>query len=122
MARLIFSKLIEATLTSANFWETQRAGWSIEKVICESAYWDKEGKNLTPYGPGDFERFFSEKTRIQIRYANGITPLEIVTLPALIQNLEATHPGSRLRLESIRMLLVAPSVTLTMRGFNRLLL
>jgi len=37
-----------------------------------------------------------------VRYPGGINPLEIVTLPALIQHLEASSPGCKLRFESIQ--------------------
>jgi hypothetical protein len=90
-----------ANLTEARLWETQRAGWSIKGVICESVYWDREAKEKTIYQPGEFERLFSEKIRIKLFYKDGISPLEIVTLPALIKHLEEEHPGCSLRLVSI---------------------
>ena len=55
----------------------------------------------TRYAPGEFERLFSEKTKIVLHYANGIDPIEIATLPALIQRIQAQHPGCTLRLQSI---------------------
>src|SRR5262249_4539238 len=101
-ARLISANFDGANLTEACLWETQRAGWSIKGVICESVYWDKEAKKLDTFEPGDFERLYSEKTRVQIKYPGGISPLEIATLPGLIQHLEALHPGAKLRFESIQ--------------------
>jgi hypothetical protein len=71
-------------------------------VICELVYWDKEREKPTSLAPGEFERLYAEKTKILIYYQNGINPLEIVTLPALIQHLEDSHPGCSLRLESIQ--------------------
>jgi hypothetical protein len=101
-ACLINAILKGAKLDGARLWETQRAGWSIKGVICQSAYWDKEGKELTTYGPGEFERLYSEKLKVLVRYPDGMSPLEVVTLPALIQHLEASRPGCRLRFESIQ--------------------
>lgn len=101
-ARLIRTNLNGATLTEAYLWETQRAGWSIKGVICKSAYWGADRKELTTYSPGEFERFYAEKIKVLVRYPDGISPLEVVTLPALIQHLEASWPGCRLRLESIQ--------------------
>jgi Pentapeptide repeats (8 copies) len=100
-AMLINAKLDSAKLTNARIWETQRAGWSIKGVICESVYWDKEAKSKTPYSPGDFERLFAEKTRVRLVFKYGISPLEVATLPALIKHLEEAHPGCSLRLVSI---------------------
>jgi uncharacterized protein YjbI with pentapeptide repeats len=99
-ARLINSNLDEANLTGAHLWETQRAGWSIKGIICESVFWDKEAKEKTEYTPGEFERLFSGQTKIKLFYKDGISPLEIATLPALIQHLEDVK-GCSLRFVSI---------------------
>ncbi len=108
MARLINTKLDGATLTGARLWETQRAGWSIKNVICEYIYWaeyegiilgDKGAK--TVYSPGEFERMFGDKIKVKLFYKDGINPLEIATLPALIKHLEESHQGCGLRLVSI---------------------
>lgn len=96
-ARLIGAKLDGANITDACLWETQRAGWSIKGVICESVYWDQEAEVKTTYAPGEFERLFADKTMIRLFFKDGISPLEIVTLPALIKHLEEVHPGARLR-------------------------
>jgi uncharacterized protein YjbI with pentapeptide repeats len=101
-SRLLNANFDWANLTGARLWETQRAGWSIKGVVCESAYWDKEGKKLDIYEPGEFERLYSEKARVQIKYSGGISTLEIATLPGLIQHLEALHPGATLRFESVQ--------------------
>lgn len=100
-ARLLNASLNRAILNGSCLWETQRGGWLIRGVVCESVYWDRKREKIIEYGPGDFERLYSEKTRLQIKYPNGITPLEIVTLPALIQHLETSHPVCKLRFESI---------------------
>jgi uncharacterized protein YjbI with pentapeptide repeats len=99
-ARLINANLDGANLTGACLWETQRAGWSIKGVICESAYWDKEAKEKTQYLPKEFERLFAERIKIRLFYKDGISPLEIATLPALIQHLEEMQ-GCSLRFVSI---------------------
>jgi hypothetical protein len=100
-ARLINANLDGATLTGARLWETQRAGWSIKEVLCESVYWDEKSKELTTYNPDEFERLYAEKVRVLVRYPGGISPLEVVALPAFIQHLESSRPGCRLRFESI---------------------
>jgi hypothetical protein len=101
-ARLMNTNLDGATLTGARLWETQRARWSIKSVICEYVYWDEEGVERNSYGPGEFERLFADKTKIRLFYKDGINPLEIATIPALIKHLEDSHPGSSLRLVSIK--------------------
>jgi uncharacterized protein YjbI with pentapeptide repeats len=101
LARLISTNLDGATLTAAHLWETQRTGWSIKRVICESVYWDAEGKELTTYSPGEFQRLHSDKTKIVLFYKGGLSPLEFSALPALVKHLEESRPGYTLRLESI---------------------
>jgi hypothetical protein len=101
MARLVNAIFDQADITESCLWETQRAGWSIKGVICESVYWDEERKEKILYGPGEFEQLFAEKIRIRLFYKDGITPLEIVTLPSLIKHLHGSHYGCSLRLDSI---------------------
>ena len=100
-SRLINANFDGADLTKACLWETQRAGWSIKGVICDSIYWDENGEEESFYGPGEFERLFADKTKVKLFYKDGINPLEIATLPALIKHLEDSRPGCGLRLVSI---------------------
>ena len=74
------------------FGETQRAGWSIHGIRCETASWDRYGKERKTYSPGEFERLYADKKKIVLHYKGGIHPIEIVTLPALIQQMEARYP------------------------------
>ena len=101
-ARLIESIFDDATLTESHLWGTQLSGWSIKNVICESVYWDKEKQEASFYKSGEFEKLYSETIKILLHYKDGINPLEIVTLPALIQHLEVAHPGCKLRFKSIK--------------------
>jgi len=96
-----FATLDGANLTDARLWETLRAGWSIKGVICERAFWDKEGVEATVYAPGEFEKLYSEGQLIELIYADGMTRFELDTLPALIHQLEKLHQGARLRLKSV---------------------
>src|SRR6266511_351325 len=100
-SRLINANFDGADLTKACLWETQRAGWSIKGVICDSIYWDENGEEESFYGPGEFERLFADKTKVKLFYKDGINPLEIATIPALIKHLEDSRPGCGLRLVSI---------------------
>jgi hypothetical protein len=99
-ARLISTNLTKANLTGVYLWETQRARWSIKDVICDYVFWDEEGKEKTKYAPGEFERLFRDKVKIHLFYKNGITPLEVATVPALIRHLEE-EKGCSLRFISI---------------------
>jgi hypothetical protein len=87
-------------LTGACLWASQIIGWSIKGVICEYAYWDKEAQEKIEYSEGEFEKLFAEKTKIRLFYKEGINPLEIATLPALIQHLEEME-GCALRFVNI---------------------
>src|SRR5437867_1218513 len=70
-ANLWGAKLYEANLTGANFngatisyaWlgATQRAGWSIQGIICEAVAWDNKFENAQ-YSPGEFERLYTDKS------------------------------------------------------------
>lgn len=100
-SRLIKARLDNALIDGVLLWESQRAGWSIKGIECDFVYWDEDGKEKSFYQPGEFERLFAEKTKIKLFYKDGINPLEIATLPALIKHLENSHPGCGLRLVSI---------------------
>jgi hypothetical protein len=101
VVRLIYAKLDRANLTGVNLWATQRAEWSIKGIICEYVYWDVYTKEKTEYAPGEFERLFAEQTKIRLFYKDGISPLEVATLPAFIQHLANSHPEGSLRFVSI---------------------
>jgi class 3 adenylate cyclase len=70
-------------------------------VICEYAYWDREGKDRTDYEPGEFERLHSEGVRVELLYEGGISTAEISSLPFLLRHLEEAHEGCTLRFKSI---------------------
>jgi uncharacterized protein YjbI with pentapeptide repeats len=106
MANLCDSRLSNVNFTRANLsnawlWETQRAGWIIKDVICDSISLDEDRKQIDTFYPGDFERYFSTSAKVRIKYPDGISELEIITLPTLIRHLEKSHPGAKLRLDSI---------------------
>jgi uncharacterized protein YjbI with pentapeptide repeats len=100
-ANLQRANLDGANLTNARLWETQRAGWSIQGVLCECAYWDENASVLTCYAPGEFERLYSEQTCIELFYEGGVSTFELNTLPALLHHLASLHPDSNIRLKSI---------------------
>jgi hypothetical protein len=103
--------LDRAALTDARLWASQRANWSIHNILCEAAYWDEGGQEPTPYGPGEFERLYAASTKMVLQYAGSMSPIEIATLPAFIQHLEATHPGCALRLDSVQIAAGGATVT-----------
>src|SRR5258706_569385 len=88
LANLIETNCNGAMLTDARLWESQRAGWSIHGVRCQAASWDRDGRERTLYRPGEFERLYAETTHIVLHYAGGLRPLELATLPALLQRME----------------------------------
>lgn len=101
VARLTGARLGGAILTDAGLFKTHRAGWFIQDVTCEAVYWDMWRKERSEYDTGEFERLFAEKTEIILHYADGIRPIEIAALPALLPDLEADYPGCKLRLQSL---------------------
>ena len=100
-ANLINSNLEGANLTGALLWETQRSGWKLKDIVCENVYWDEEGSILEVYGPGEFERVFSQNLQIELIYENGISLVEIAMLPHLIEKVQNKHQGLEIRLRSI---------------------
>ena len=98
---MIDSNLDGAVLTGAKIWESKRSGWSIKGVICEYVCFDREGTVMTEFEPGEFEKLYSEQTKIVVHYEDGLTQFEVTTLPALIKFIESKYPGSSLRLRTI---------------------
>jgi uncharacterized protein YjbI with pentapeptide repeats len=112
-ANLVDACLDGADLTGAKLWETQRGGWSIKNVICRFAFWDRDSKELTKYEEGEFERIFAEKPRIVLHYAGGISPIDLLALPLVVERLQAEYPGSVLQIQSMQNDAGGASVTIT---------
>src|SRR5262249_4330436 len=68
----------------------------------EALYWDEEGKKLTQYALGEFERLYADTFKIKMHYEGGIDLIEIATLPALIKQIEDKYPGCALRFQTIQ--------------------
>src|SRR6266478_5860251 len=102
LANLIETNCNGAILTDARLWESQRAGWSIHGVRCQAASWDRDGRERTLYRPGEFERLYAETTHIVLHYAGGLRPLELMTLPAVMRQIEDRHPGCVLCLHAVQ--------------------
>jgi uncharacterized protein YjbI with pentapeptide repeats len=99
--RLEAAQLDAAIVTGVKLWEAQRTDWWIRSIVCEHAFWDRDGQEATYYAPGEFERLHSEQPRIELLYQGGISSFEVNTLPALLCRLEIQHPGSSIRLKSL---------------------
>jgi Pentapeptide repeats (8 copies) len=112
-ASLIDAHLDGADLTGAKLWETQRTGWSIKNVICRFAFWDRDGYKPTEYEEGEFERIFAEKPYIILRYAGGISPIDLLALPLVVERLQAEHAGSVIQIRSVQNDAGGASVTIT---------
>ncbi|HEY5602601.1 MAG TPA: pentapeptide repeat-containing protein, partial [Gammaproteobacteria bacterium] len=100
LANLYRSNFTNAILTDVKLWESQRPRWVIKNVVCESVFWDDNAGGKTYYQPGEFEKLYGQTHTILLRYDGGISPLEITTLPVLIQKLQEKE-GVSLRLKSI---------------------
>jgi hypothetical protein len=99
---LIDSRLNCADLTGTKLWESQRGGWSINGIICQRAFWDRDGEEATEYEDGAFERIFAEKPRIELHYAGGMSPVDLAMLPIIVERLQADHPASSLHIRSVQ--------------------
>src|SRR6266446_3250172 len=102
LANLIETNCNGAILTEARLWESQRAGWSIQGVQCPAASWDRDGRERTRYSPGEFERLYADTTTIVLHYAGGMQPMEMMTLPAVMRQIEDRHPGCVLCLHAVQ--------------------
>jgi hypothetical protein len=101
-ATLIDTCFDGADLTGAKLWQMQRGGWSIRGVTCQYAFRDRDGKEPTEYGDGDFERIFAEKPRIVLRYPGGLSPVELAMLPLIVERLQTEHPDCVLHIRSVQ--------------------
>lgn len=95
------TKLIETNLSGCKLWKISTQGWILSNIICNSAYWDKSGKEKTVYRSHEFERIFAESITIELRYPYRLVDHELATLPIFIEHLAAVHWGIILRLKSI---------------------
>ena len=118
IANLIDARLDRATLTRAHLWETQRHGWSIRDIICRGAFWDRDGKELTDYKEGEFERLFAEKPRIVLHYAGGVSPIDLIALPVIVERLQAEHRDSVLQIRSVQNDAGGASVVITVEDLK----
>ncbi|MDO9714219.1 pentapeptide repeat-containing protein [Paracraurococcus lichenis] len=117
-ANLIDAHLDRANLTGAELWEAQRADWSIQAVICRRAYWDRKGEEPIEYAEGEFERIFAEKPRIVLRYPGGMSPIDLLALPLVVERLQAEHPDSLLRVRSMQDDAGGVAVTITVEDLK----
>jgi hypothetical protein len=88
---------------------------SLKGVICEFAYLEDDD-NATYFSPGEFEKLYSEKTKVVLNYKDGISRLEVSTLPAVIERLEKSYPECNLRLKSISDTAEGVAVTLVIEN------
>ncbi|MFL0809993.1 MAG: pentapeptide repeat-containing protein [Agarilytica sp.] len=100
-ANLSKAQLGKANITGAKLWKIHTGGWVISNIVCQYAYWDKNGKEKTTYRNHEFERIFAESIAIELRYPYRLTAAELATLPIFVEHLEAVHWGIILRLRSI---------------------
>jgi uncharacterized protein YjbI with pentapeptide repeats len=112
-ANLIDACLDGADLTDARLWETQRGSWSIKAIICQRAFWEREREDPDHFKEGEFERLFAEKPSIVLRYPGGMSLIDLVALPVVVERLQAEYPGSVLQVRSVQNDAGGASVTIT---------
>ena len=92
-ANLRGAYLNKTVLTGVKLFDISTTGWILKDIICEYAFWDKEGEKKTYYEPGEFEKLHRSHTTVEIHFQNGMDPLEIITLPALVNFINKDYPG-----------------------------
>ena len=101
-ANLTKANLDGAKLSSSKLWQVQTKGWSIRNIECSHASWDQRGRDFTHYSPHQFEKLFSDKITFTLRYQRMLSYQDLATLPFLIEHLEASYWGCKLRIRDIR--------------------
>ncbi|AKE52306.1 Pentapeptide repeat protein [Kangiella geojedonensis] len=101
-ANLSKANLDGAKLSSSKLWQVQTNGWSIRNIECSHASWDQRGRDFTHYSPNQFEKLFSDKITFTLRYQRMLSYQDLATLPFLIEHLEASYWGCKLRIRDIR--------------------
>lgn len=99
---LIDANLSGSKLTNCWLWETQRSGWRIKNVACESIFWDRERRIQTRYRHSEFERVWAEKPIIMLKYDKGLQPIDFALLPTMVERIQLEHPKCKLHIRSIR--------------------
>jgi hypothetical protein len=100
-------------LTVAKLWESQRGGWSIKGIICQQAFWDRDGTEPTEYAEGEFERVYAEKPLVKLHYPGGASMADLLALPLILQQLQASTPKRALHpLDAGRCRWVVVTITL----------
>lgn len=101
-ANLSHAKLIKSNMTGCKLWRVKREHWDISHVICNHAYWSKNGREKTNYRVHEFEKIYAESITVQLRYPYRLTANEVATLPILVEHLQASQWGTILRMRSIK--------------------
>ncbi len=101
-ANLSKANLDGVDLSSAKLWQVQTKGWSIRGLICTHASWDQRGREYTHYTRNQFEKLFADKISFQLYYQRMLSYQDLATLPFLIEHMEASFWGCKLRVREIR--------------------
>lgn len=101
-ANLTKANLDSAILSAAKLWQVQTNGWSIRNIECSHASWDQRGRDYTHYAKNQFEKLFADKITFTLRYQRMLSYQDLATLPFLIEHLEASYWGCKLRIRDIR--------------------
>jgi len=117
LTNLCHSNFSNANITGARLWETQRAHWKIDGIICEYAYWDENGKERIYYKPGVFEKLYKEYPEIKLRYKiDEYTLTQHTLLPFIIAKLNEEYPSSEIVIKKTEEAPDGCSATVEIRG------
>jgi uncharacterized protein YjbI with pentapeptide repeats/class 3 adenylate cyclase len=111
-ASLKNASLANCDISGSRLWKIQARNWNIAGIKCRDAYWEKSGTIKTQYRNREFERIYAENPTVELHYPYRLMGTELVTLPILIEHLEATFWGIDLRLKSVEEIAGGTRVTL----------
>lgn len=93
--------------------QTRIDEWSLKDVSCNSVYWDKQAEKENTYSDGEFSRAFSKKPKIQIHYPEGLSTVDLISLPLYLSRLQGMYPDADLHIRSIVDAGAGAAVTIT---------
>lgn len=91
----------QADISGIKLFNAKLDNWDVRDVICQYVFWDDSVSVKADYKPKQFEKIYSKPLVIELKYDHRLMANEILTLPILIEHLQAMHWGTRMRLLSI---------------------
>lgn len=105
-ANLSEADLRKAILTGCCLYETVRAGWVIDGVLCDFVFWTAESRKKMPNGRmfrgGEFETLYRQLPTIRFDLGrNGAAPIAAVIMDHVVKTINLRHPQLQLKMTGL---------------------